>query len=138
MHRCLKPLRASQARRSERGATFLEVLISFSLILLLVLFVVELFPSALIRQRLVEGRQIGLTLADQELQAALCAPSTRLQAGWSERYEVRREGRVLLVISQAKPDNDSRLVHIAVKVSWVDRSLNRSVTREAYLATHPT
>ena len=121
--------------RASRGITLIEMLVSFSLVLLLCIFVLNLFPSSLIALRHSETRLEAQRLAEATLEQAKATNFSNWTVGSSTTCPVQTLNGVVytpVLQVQAVPGyNPSTLKSLQVSVSWIGRNGRQSVVQQS-------
>ncbi len=119
-----------------KGFTLAEIAVSLGIVSLLLLFVLNLFPSALVAQKGAEERLQAGSLARSLLEQQLDVPFGQLPVGLRRSLPaVNRDGVLYQVQLQvdASQGVDARFLRVLrVMVRWQSRGQQRSLQRELH------
>ncbi|MFN8611356.1 MAG: hypothetical protein U0931_27675 [Vulcanimicrobiota bacterium] len=116
----------------KRGFTLAENMLAFSLISLVLILLLNLFPSSMATVRRSEQRYQALTLADNMLERQASRPFSKLPVGTVEDSQ-QGDYKIHLEIVKAGDEDPAWLRTARVTVSWTYQSQSKEVTRELRL-----
>ena len=120
----------------KRGFTLAEMAVSLGIVSLLLIFVLNLFPSALVAQKGAEERLQAGSLARSLLEQQLDTPFGQLPVGLRRQLEpVSREGVLYQIRLEVDAGQgvDARFLRVLrVIVRWQSRGQQRIVQRELH------
>lgn len=124
--------------KNRAAFTLAETAVSFALLGLLVLFLINLFPSALMAQRVTEQRLQAGSLARSLLEQQLDQPFAELPVGLARDLQSTEMAGIAYhprLVVTALPDSDPRYLRLLqLTVWWEWRGQRREVVRQ--LARH--
>ncbi len=119
-----------------RGFGLTETVLSFGLIGLLLIFVLNLFPSALAAQRSADERLQAATVARSALEQQLDQPFNQLPLGLRRELDPVTIGaiqyKVRLEVDQSPSADPKFLRVLRLVVGWKSKGIEREVKRELY------
>lgn len=117
-----------------RGFGLTETVLSFALIGLLLVFVLNLFPSALAAQRNADERLQAATVARSALEQQLDLPFNQLPVGLRRDLEPVTIGaiqyKIRLEVDQSPSADPNYLRVVRMMVRWQSRGMEREIQRE--------
>ena len=130
MGRALRP-------RKTTGLTLAETLLSLTLLTLVMLAVLNLFPSALANAKLTRTGWLARVAAQNEIEALAGQPFGALRVGTRQAQSVTLpDGAVadLVTTVEAAPGHPQRLLkRIRCQVTWKGRATQKSAIEEVYV-----
>jgi len=114
---------------TRRGFSLIENLMAFTLIALVLILLLNLFPSSVATVRKSEQRYEALTLAGNLLEQQAARPFSKLVVGTVEESEVGAF-KVRTEVRKVDGENEAWLKSIRVTVNWTYQEQVREVTRE--------
>lgn len=119
------------------GLTLAETLLSLTLLTLVMLAVLNLFPSALANARLTRTGWLARAAAQNEVEALAGRPFGALQVGWREERDVRlpdgSDAHLVLSVEAAAGHPQRLLKRLQCQVSWKGRATQKTATEEVYV-----
>ena len=119
-----------------RGLTLVELIVSISLLALVVMFVLELVPTSMLSLRRSEGRLVGETIAEGELEREASAAFVHLTAGSQKQLPDQTVGSLTYHLKtqtlRAGSENPNRLLTLKVTVTWTEQGTTRTAVRERW------
>lgn len=116
----------------QRAFTLVENLLAFTLISLVLILLLNLFPSSMATVRKSEQRYQALTLADSLVEEQAARPFSKLVVG-SHQQSDNGEYQIHTEILAIPGENPAWLKNVRVTVSWKYRDQPRQVMREMRL-----
>lgn len=117
---------------TRRAFTLVENLLAFTLISLVLILLLNLFPSSMATVRKSEQRYQALTLADSLIEQQASRPFSKLVVG-NVLDEDRQEYHLHTEIMALPGEDQAWLKNVRVTVSWKYREQPRQVMREMRL-----
>lgn len=117
--------------RHLRGATLMEVLLAFTLTALLLVLILNLFPSAMATVRRAEQRQVAGNLAESLLERKASLGFDRLPVGTLE--DTPGDFRVRFEVTAVANEDPRFLRALTVSVNWTDRGRALQVQRGLWM-----
>ena len=123
---------------SRRGATLIEVLLAFTLTALMIVLILNLFPTSMATVRQAEQRQVAGTLAESQLERRARLPFSSLPVGLREQIpspppQDGIEYHTQLEVTQVLGEDPQFLRALKVTVRWDYRGRSLQLTRQLYL-----
>ena len=112
-----------------RGYTLVENLMAFTLIALVMILLLNLFPSSMATVKRSEQRYEALTLAGNVLEQQAALPFTKLVPGSVVESEVG-DFKIRTEVRKIDGEDPSWLKTVRVTVSWTYQEQTREVVRE--------
>lgn len=113
----------------KRAFTLVENLLAFTLISLVLILLLNLFPSSMATVRKSEQRYTAMTLAGSRLEDQTALPFSKLVVGSSEQSQ-HQDYQIRTQVLAIDGENKAWLKLIRVTVSWKYRDQSRQVVRE--------
>lgn len=119
------------------GLTLAETLLSLTLLTLVMLAVLNLFPSALANARLTRTGWLVRAAAQNEVEKLAGRPFGALQVGWSQEKDVQlpdgSQAHLASSIEAAAGHPQRLLKRIRCQVSWKGRATRKTALEEVYV-----
>ncbi len=139
-----------EALRSERGYTFIELLVAITMLAIIIVPVAALFTtgyagmvragrrtaaSNYCREKIEEVKANGYNYYLDEITGSQDGVYVDIENGLGEANLFRRETRLQRVKVLSDPDLEGSVIRITVKVFWKEFETERNVQMESYLSS---
>lgn len=114
-----------------RGLSLAETVLATTLAGMMLVLIINLFPSSMATVRKAELRLRAATLADSLLEQKSVLPFSKLPVGLSQETE-EKPFHLTFTVVKVDAENDSYLRELRVKVQWEDRGVKLELTRKLY------
>ena len=123
--------------RPARGLTLAEMIVSLTLLTLLLVAVVNLFPSSMANVRLIRTSQLARTAAQNQVETLASQPFNSLQVGTTnEETQKLSDGQLVRLktsITAVSGYEPKRLKRIRCEAEWYSRTRPQTAVQELYV-----
>lgn len=123
--------------RSRRGLTLAETMVSLTLLSLLMVAVLNLFPSSMTTVRMTRTGWLARSAAQNRIEILAAQPFAGLEVGFEEETEVKLSdgslAKLRTTISAVDDHPEKFLKRLRCEVSWDGRVNRKSAIQEVYV-----
>jgi len=119
----------------KRGFSLLEVVVSISLVGLIVIFVLTLWPSSIVASQAADEQIEAESLAQSHLEESRAVPFSSLGIGTQQLSSPGDRYRVFREVFQPPGTDPDQTVGIRITVLWESKTRSREVVREMWLSS---